>query len=87
MKKTVVETDDTRVTTEYFLKNKRGEYNWLFNWTGGGFNDVWAKTKKEAEIAANKLGGTTLKPNLQTLRKATEETSRAQDREGYLMTC
>jgi len=35
------------------LKNTRGEYNYQFNWMDcnghpTGFNDVWAKNKKEA---------------------------------------
>ena len=41
-------SDDFKVTIETYLKNKEGEYNWLFNWKGGGFNDVWAKTEKQA---------------------------------------
>ena len=33
---------------EKLYKNQQGEYLYLFNWTCGGFNDVWAPNKKEA---------------------------------------
>jgi len=33
---------------EKLYRNAQGEYLYLFNWTSGGFNDVWAPSKKEA---------------------------------------
>ena len=33
---------------EKLFKNTNGEFLYLFNWVGGGFNDVWAPNKKEA---------------------------------------
>lgn len=33
---------------EKLFRNTQGEYLYLFNWTCGGFNDVWAPSKKEA---------------------------------------
>ena len=39
-----------------FLKNKDGEYDWFFNWSGGGFNTVLAKTKAQA-IKKAKIDG------------------------------
>jgi len=42
------------------LKNNRGEYNYHFNWMDCnghpcGFNDVWAKNKREAVKLAKKM--------------------------------
>ena len=33
---------------EKLYRSVNGEYLYLFNWTSGGFNDVWAKSKREA---------------------------------------
>ena len=32
---------------ENLLKNSKGQYRYLFNWVGGGFNDIWAKNLVE----------------------------------------
>jgi hypothetical protein len=68
------------------LKTKDGKYNYHFNWIGGGFNDVWAKNKKEAikEIARQ---FTVLKPDLSTMYKATQEEADAMNRLGWMMSC
>jgi hypothetical protein len=79
---------------EDFLVNKFGEYNWLFNWEGGGFNDVWEKTKEkaiarvDAERKQSKIDYPThkeLKAIPSSFRKATRVSSNAQDRAGYMM--
>jgi hypothetical protein len=33
---------------EKLWRSVNGDYNYLFNWIGGGFNDVWAPNKREA---------------------------------------
>ena len=33
---------------EKLYRSVNGDYLYLFNWIGGGFNDVWAPSKKEA---------------------------------------
>ena len=35
------------IKREKLLKNSAGQYRYLFNWVGGGFNDIWAKNLKE----------------------------------------
>jgi hypothetical protein len=70
---------------EKLYKNSNGEYRYLFNWIGGGFNDVWAKNKRDA---INKINSNyTLEVNMSTLRKCTKTQSDKWDRDGYLATC
>ena len=33
---------------EKLYRSKDGEYLYLFNWIGGGFNDEWGLTKRDA---------------------------------------
>ena len=33
---------------EKLYRSVNGDYLYLFNWVGGGFNDVWAPSKREA---------------------------------------
>lgn len=40
----------------YWEKPKAGEKLWSFEWVGGGGNEVFAKTKREAVAAAKKVG-------------------------------
>ena len=88
--------DDYKVTIVKYLKNAKGEYNWLFNWEDGGFNDVWAKTKEEAiaKVKAERAQSkkkypthTLLVADEKSFRKATQETATAQDRMGHMMSC
>ena len=76
--------DDYAVTIQQYLKNAKGEYNWLFSWKGGGFNDVWAKTKEQA-IAKAKTMTTKLEPAEGTFRKATRDMADAQNRAGNML--
>ena len=80
--------------SEKYLQNKDGEYNWLFNWIGGGFNDTWAKTKEEAiakvekereEIKKKYPTHVELKADPKSFRKATQESADAQNRAGWMM--
>lgn len=67
-------------------KNKAGEYLYLFNWTSGGFNDVWAKNKKEAiKQIAKEFPGGKLQVNESTLRRCTYEEYQAQNRMGWML--
>ena len=52
---------------------------YTFNWNEGGFNSVWASTKKEAiEQIAKEFGTCNLTPNLNTLqRRATRKSQNA----------
>ena len=69
--------DDFKITVEPYLKDSKGNYNWLFNWTSGGFNDVWAKTKEEAIQKASQEGLPTYMPDneyaTKTLKDVGEE--------------
>jgi hypothetical protein len=51
------------------MRNAHGEYRYTFNWVGSGFNDVWAKNKKEAIIKAKILGYPSYMPNNQYAKK------------------
>lgn len=81
MKNQIILTETQRITIETFLQNSKGEFLWLYNFVGGGFNDVWALTVDEAYEKA--YSGA----NFNSFRKATEWTRKEQDRMGYLMTC
>jgi hypothetical protein len=71
---------------EALLKNSRGQYRYLFNWVGGGFNDIWAKDLNEfkSELKRQFPGSAV---NYDTLYKATASQSREWDRMGWMMTC
>lgn len=73
------------MTKEKLVQNDKGEYRFLFNWIGGGFNDVWAKNKREA-IAKTKTEYS-LEMNESTLRKCTRTQADRWDRDGYIATC
>ena len=66
------------------MKTKDGRYNWSFNWQEGGFNNEWAKTKKQA-IKQAEAGGHKLKVNAKTLRRMTERDQRDFTRMGNMM--
>ena len=71
---------------ENLLKNSRGQYRYLFNWVGGGWNDIWAKDINEFKSELNRQFPTGV-VDYGTLHKATPTESRNWDRMGYLMTC
>lgn len=71
---------------ESLLKNSKGQYRYLFNWVGGGWNDIWARDLKEFKLELNRqFPG--YEVNYDTLYKATPTESREWDRLGHLMTC
>lgn len=66
---------------ENLLKNSKGQYRYLFNWIGGGFNDIWAKNLTEFRSELKRQFGTSgLKVNYDTLRKCTPTQSKEWDR-------
>lgn len=69
---------------ESLLKNTQGQYRYLFNWVGGGFNDIWAKNLSEFKSELNRQFPDS-KVNYDTLYKATPTQSREWDRLGNMM--
>lgn len=72
------------VKREKLLKNSKGQYRYLFNWIGGGFNDIWAKNIIEF-MAEVKRRYPNSKVDYTTVHKATESSSREWDRAGNMM--
>jgi len=71
---------------ENLLKNSKGQYRYLFNWVGGGFNDIWAKNLTEFRTELKRQFGTSgLKVNYDTLHKCTQTQSKEWDRMGNMM--
>jgi hypothetical protein len=72
-----------RPKRETLLRNSKGQYRYLFNWEGGGFNDIWAKNltefKRELKL---QFGNSSLKVNYNTLHKATPSVSKEWDEAG-----
>lgn len=73
-----------RLKRESLLKNSNGQYRYLFNWVGGGFNDILAKnlTEFRSEVKRQFPSGVV---NYDTLHKATPTESREWDRIGNMM--
>lgn len=83
------------MTKEKLFKNNSGEYLYLFNWEGGGFNDVWAPSKKEAykriiqerkESELKYPNNVKLRPNYKSLRRCTYSQYQEQNKLGWMMT-
>lgn len=72
------------IKREKLLRNSRGQYRYLFNWVGGGFNDVWASniTEFRAEIKYQFAGLTVAES---TIHRRTPSESEAWDRAGNMM--
>ena len=77
---------DYQVVIEPYIKCD-GEYNWFFNWKGGGYNTIWAKSEKDAVRKVKQKFGMGDKINVSTLKKQTSQGARDTDRMGYMMTC
>jgi hypothetical protein len=73
-----------RIKKESLLKNSNGQYRYLFNWVGGGFNDIWAKDLVEFKSELKKQFPNS-KVDYSTLYKATPTESRNWDRIGDMM--
>ena len=83
-----------RAKYERLLKNSKGEYRYQFNWIGGGFNDVWAKSKREAyakvvrehkEREKKYPTHVKLRPDYKTMRKCTYSEYQEQNKMGWMM--
>ena len=74
------------IKREPLLKNSKGQYRYLFNWIGGGFNDIWAKNIIEfmAEVK-RQFGNSNLKVDYTTLHKATASEAKSWDDAGNMM--
>jgi hypothetical protein len=77
---------------EKLYKNQQGEYLYLFNWTCGGFNDVWAPNKKEAYRRVVKkreeIENPTyvkLRPDYKSMRRCTYSEYQKQNALGWMM--
>jgi hypothetical protein len=71
-----------------------GEYLYLFNWIGGGFNDVWARSKREAyakvirESKRHEKEYPThvkLRPDYGSMRRCTYEEYQQQNKMGWML--
>lgn len=67
------------------LRNSKGEYNYHFNWVGGGFNDVWALNKADALRKVREKFSLT--PDPKSFRKADAGLRDRMDWIGRFMTC
>jgi hypothetical protein len=75
-----------QIKREALLKNYRGQYRYLFNWKGGGFNDIWAKNLAEfKKELSRQFPGSESQVDYDTLYKATPSQSREWDRVGDMM--
>ena len=77
---------DYKVVIEPYIKCD-GEYNWFFNWEGGGYNTIWAKSKKDAIRKVKQKFGMRHKINESSLSRQTSQGRKDTDRMGYMMTC
>jgi hypothetical protein len=89
-----VEQIKQTMSKEKLLQNQKGEYLYLFNWQGGGFNDVWAPNKKEAyKLVVNERKEweeknptfVKLRPVYDSMRRATFSQYQEQNKLGIMM--
>jgi len=80
---------------EKLYKNVNGEFLYLFNWIGGGFNDMWASNKKEAysrvmnerkDWEEKNPTYTKLRPDYKSMYRCTHSEYQTQNRLGWMMT-
>jgi hypothetical protein len=82
------------MTKEKLYRSVNGDYLYLFNWIGGGFNDVWAPSKKEAyarvmrerkEVEEKYPKNAKLRPDYNTMRKCTYSQYQEQNKLGWML--
>jgi hypothetical protein len=82
------------MSKEKLYRSVNGEYLYLFNWIGGGFNDVWAPSKREAyarvmreqkEHEKKYPTHVKLRPDYKSMRKCTYSQYQEQNRMGWMM--
>lgn len=79
---------------EKLYRSSNGDYLYLFNWIGGGFNDVWAPNKREAykrvmkerkEWEKENPTHVQLRPDYDSMRRCTYSQYQEQNRLGWLL--
>ena len=79
---------------EKLYRSSNGDYLYLFNWIGGGFNDVWAPNKREAykrvmkerkEWEKENPTYVKLRPDYDSMRRCTYSQYQEQNRMGWLL--
>jgi hypothetical protein len=79
---------------EKLYRNQQGEYLYLFNWVEGGFNDVWASSKKEAyrkvvnerkEWEIKNPTYSKLRPDFKSMSRCTYSQYQSQNSLGWMM--
>jgi hypothetical protein len=82
------------MSKEKLYRSVNGDYLYLFNWIGGGFNDVWAPNKREAyarvmrEQRANEEKYPThvkLRPDYKSMRRCTYSQFEEQNKLGWML--
>jgi hypothetical protein len=82
------------MTKEKLYRSVNGDYLYLFNWIGGGFNDVWAPSKKEAyarvmrerKVSEEKYpNNAKLRPDYKSMRKCTYSQYQEQNKLGWML--
>jgi len=79
---------------EKLYRSSNGDYLYLFNWIGGGFNDVWAPNKREAykrvmkerkEWEKENPTYVKLRPDYDSMRRCTYSQYQEQNKMGWLL--
>jgi hypothetical protein len=79
---------------EKLYRSVNGDYLYLFNWIGGGFNDVWAPSKKDAykrvinerkEAELKYPSNAKLRPDYKSMRKCTYSEYQEQNKLGWML--
>lgn len=82
------------MSKEKLYKNSNGDYLYLFSWIGGGFNDVWASSKREAYSQVIKEQkshqekypeNVKLIPDYKSMRKCTYSQYQEQNKLGWML--
>jgi hypothetical protein len=79
---------------EKLYRSVNGDYLYLFNWIDGGFNDVWAPSKKEAyarvmrerkESELKYPSNAKLRPDYKSMRKCTYSEYQEKNKLGWML--
>ena len=79
---------------EKLYRSVNGDYLYLFNWIGGGFNDVWAPSKREAYARVMRERkdseekypkNAKLRPDYKSMRRCTYSQYQEQNKLGWML--
>jgi hypothetical protein len=79
---------------EKLYRSVNGDYLYLFNWIGGGFNDVWAPSKREAYARVMRERkdseekypkNAKLQPDYKSMRRCTYSQYQEQNKLGWML--